>query len=139
MSEEAVKETKESVELNDKQKKILDSIDGLTVIELASLVKALEEKYGVSAAAAPVAVQAGAAVAPAAEEQTSFSVVLDSFAADKKIAAIKAVREITSLGLKEGKELVEGAPKPVKEGVAKEDAEKMKATLEATGAKVSLK
>ena len=91
------------------------------------------------AAAAPVAVQAGAAVAPAAEEQTSFSVVLDSFAADKKIAAIKAVREITSLGLKEAKELVEGAPKPVKEGVAKEDAEKMKATLEATGAKVSLK
>jgi len=139
MSEEAVKETKESVELNDKQKKILDSIDGLTVIELASLVKALEEKYGVSAAAAPVAVQAGAAGAPAAEEQTSFTVVLDSYPADKKIAAIKAVREITSLGLKEAKELVEGAPKPVKEGVAKEDAEKMKATLEATGAKVSFK
>jgi large subunit ribosomal protein L7/L12 len=139
MSEEAVKE---SVELNDKQKKILESIDGLTVVELASLVKALEEKYGVSAAA-PVAVAAGAAGAAAggeaAEEQTAFSVVLESFPADKKIAIIKVVREITSLGLKEAKEMVEGAPKPVKEGAAKDEAEKIKKDLETAGAKVSLK
>ncbi len=138
MSEETVKE---SVELNDKQKQILDSIDNLTVVELASLVKALEEKYGVSAAA-PVAVAAGAAPAAggeAQEEQTSFSVVLESFPADKKIAVIKVVREVTSLGLKEAKELVEGSPKSVKDGVSKEDAEKIKKDLEATGAKVALK
>lgn len=127
--------------LNDKQKQILETIDNLTVIELSGLVKALEEKYGVSAAAmAPVAAAgAGAAAAAPAEEQTSFSVVLESFPADKKIAVIKVVRELTSLGLKEAKELVEGAPKPVKEGVAKEDAAKMKKSLEETGAKVTLK
>lgn len=138
MSEETVKE---AIELNDKQKKILESIDGLTVLELASLVKALEEKYGVSAAA-PVAVAAGAAPAGGAaaeEEKTSFSVVLESFPADKKIAIIKVVREITSLGLKEAKELVEGAPKPVKDGAAKDEAEKIKKDLEGAGAKVALK
>jgi len=138
MSEEAVKE---AVELNDNQKKILDSIDTLTVVELASLVKALEEKYGVSAA--PVAVAGGAAPAggeaAAAEEQTSFDVVLDEFAADKKIATIKVVREITALGLKEAKDLVEAAPKTVKEGASKEEADKIKADLEAAGAKVSIK
>ena len=141
MSEEAVKEKKESVELNDKQTKILESIDQLTVIELATLVKALEEKYGVSAAVSPVAVAgaAGAGAAAEQEEKTSFDVVLESFAADKKIAAIKVVRELTSLGLKEAKDLVEGAPKPVKEGVSKEDADKMKASLEGAGAKVTLK
>ena len=138
MSEEAVKE-KESVELNEKQSKILESIDSLTVIELAELVKALEEKYGVSAAA-PVAVAGGAApAAEAAEEQTSFTVMLETYPADKKIAVIKVVREITSLGLKEAKDLVEASPKAVKEGVSKEDADKIKKDIEATGAKVTLK
>jgi large subunit ribosomal protein L7/L12 len=135
---EAVKE----VTLNAKQNQILESIDGLTVIELASLVKALEQKYGVSAAAAvaaPAAAGAAGAGAAAVEEQTSFSVVLESLPADKKIAVIKVVREITNLGLKEAKDLVEGAPKPVKEGVAKDEAAKIKASLEATGAKVTLK
>jgi len=148
MSEEAVKEKevakeKEVVELNDKQKQILDAVDGLTVVELASLVKALEEKYGVSAAPVAVAVAggagAGAGAKEEAEEQTSFSVVLESFPADKKISIIKAVREVTSLGLKEAKDLVEGAPKPVKEAVAKEEAEKIKKNLETAGAKIALK
>ncbi len=133
---------KEAVQLNTKQNQILESIDGLTVIELAGLVKALETKYGVSAAAAaPVAAAgvAGAGAAAAAEEQTAFSVVLESFPADKKISIIKVVREITNLGLKEAKDLVEAAPKPVKEGVAKEEAAKFKASLEAAGAKVALK
>jgi len=137
MSEEAVKE---AVELNDSQKKILESIDGLTVVELASLVKALEEKYGVSAA--PVAVAGGAPAGggeAAVEEKTSFDVVLEEYPADKKIATIKVVREITSLGLKEAKDLVEGAPKTVKEGATKEEADKIKADLEAIGAKASLK
>ena len=127
-------------ELNDKQKKILDNIDSLTVVELAGLVKAMEEKYGVSAAA-PVAVAAagGAAAAAPAEEQTAFTVVLESYAADKKINVIKVVREVTSLGLKEAKDLVEGAPKPVKEGVTKDEAGKIKASLEAAGAKAVLK
>ena len=133
---------KEAVQLNTKQNQILESIDGLTVIELAGLVKALETKYGVSAAAAaPVAAAgaAGAGAAAAAEEQTTFSVVLESFPADKKISIIKVVREITNLGLKEAKDLVEAAPKPVKEGAAKEEAAKFKASLEAAGAKVTLK
>ncbi len=103
-------------------------------------MKALEEKYGVSAAA-PVAVAAGGAPAAgeAVEEQTSFSVMLEEYPADKKIAVIKVVRAITNLGLKEAKELVEAAPKAVKEGVSKEDAEKIKKDIEATGAKVALK
>ena len=135
-------EAVQEVELNAKQSQILESIDKLTVIELASLVKALEQKYGVSAAAAVAAPAAGGgtgAGAVAAEEQTSFSVVLDSFPADKKISVIKVVREITALGLKEAKDLVEAAPKPVKEGVTKDEAAKIKASLEAAGAKVALK
>jgi len=118
--------------------KIVDELSALTVIEAAELSKMLEEKWGVSAAA-PVAVAAvaGAAAAPA-EEQTEFTVVLAA-AGDKKIDVIKEVRAITGLGLKEAKDLVEGAPKPVKESVSKADAEKMKKQLEAAGAKVELK
>jgi len=118
--------------------KIVDDLSSLTVLEAAELAKLLEEKWGVSAAAA-VAVAAGpAAAAPAAEEKTEFTVVLAS-AGDKKIEVIKEVRAITGLGLKEAKDLVEGAPKPVKEGVNKDDAGKIKAQLEKVGAKVELK
>ena len=122
--------------------KIVDDLSSLTVLEAAELAKMLEEKWGVSAAAA-VAVAAGpagagAAAAPAAEEQTEFTVVLAA-AGDKKIEVIKEVRAITGLGLKEAKDLVEGAPKPVKEGVAKDEAEKIKGQLEKAGAKVELK
>jgi large subunit ribosomal protein L7/L12 len=121
--------------------KIVDDLSTLTVLEAAELAKLLEEKWGVSAAAA-VAVAAapgaaGAAAAPA-EEQTEFTVVLAAVG-DKKIEVIKEVRAITGLGLKEAKDLVEAAPKAVKEGVSKEDAEKIKATLEKAGAKVELK
>jgi large subunit ribosomal protein L7/L12 len=121
--------------------KIVDELSGLTVLEAAELAKLLEEKWGVSAAAA-VAVAAapaagGAASAPA-EEQTEFTVVLAAVG-DKKIEVIKEVRAITALGLKEAKDLVEAAPKPVKEGVTKEEAEKIKAALEKVGAKVELK
>ena len=118
---------------------IIDEIKALTILELNDLVKAIEEEFGVSAA--PVAV-AGAAVAgaaaPAAEEKTEFDVILKDFGA-KKLDVIKAVREITGLGLKDAKDLVEGAPKAVKEGVSKEDAEKVKADLEAAGATVEIK
>ena len=121
--------------------KLVDELSSLTVLEAAELAKLLEEKWGVSAAAA-VAVAApaagGGAAAPAAEEQTEFTVVLAS-AGDKKIEVIKEVRAITGLGLKEAKDLVEGAPKPIKEGVAKDEAEKLKAQLEKAGAKVELK
>jgi large subunit ribosomal protein L7/L12 len=120
--------------------KLVEELSALTVLEAAQLSKLLEEKWGVSAAA-PVAVAAaagGAAAAPAAEAKDEFTVVLAG-AGDKKINVIKAVREITGLGLKEAKDLVEGAPKPVKEGVPKADAEKLKAKLEAEGAKVELK
>jgi large subunit ribosomal protein L7/L12 len=119
--------------------KIVDDLSGLTVLEASELAKLLEEKWGVSAAAA-VAVAAGpaAAAAPAAEEKTEFTVMLTAFG-DKKIEVIKEVRAITGLGLKEAKDLVEGAPKPVKEGVNKDDAAKIKATLEKVGAKVELK
>jgi large subunit ribosomal protein L7/L12 len=120
--------------------KLVDDLSKLTVIEAAELSKLLEEKWGVSAAA-PVAVAAaaapGAAAAPA-EEQTEFTVILAN-AGDKKINVIKEVRAITGLGLKEAKDLVEGAPKTVKEGVSKDDAAKMKAQLESAGAKVELK
>jgi len=121
-------------------KKIVDELSTLTVLEAADLAKMLEEKWGVSAAAA-VAVAAGpagAAGAAPAEEKTEFTVVLAA-AGDKKIEVIKEVRALTGLGLKEAKDLVEGAPKPVKEGVNKEEAEKVKATLEKAGAKVELK
>jgi large subunit ribosomal protein L7/L12 len=119
--------------------KLVEELSALTVLEAAQLSKLLEEKWGVSAAA-PVAVAAapGAAAAPAAEAKDEFTVVLAA-AGDKKINVIKAVREITGLGLKEAKDLVEGAPKPVKDGVPKADAEKLKAKLEAEGAKVELK
>ena len=122
----------------EKTTQILDAIKELTIIELADLVKAVEEEFGVSAAA-PVAVAgAAAAAAPAAEEKTEFDVVLKSFGA-KKLDVIKAVREITGLGLKEAKDLVEGAPKNVKEGASKEDAEEIKKKLEEAGAEVELK
>ena len=121
--------------------KIVDELSSLTVLEAADLAKMLEEKWGVSAAAA-VAVAAGPAGAAGgaapAEEKTEFTVVLAA-AGDKKIEVIKEVRALTGLGLKEAKDLVEGAPKPVKEGVAKEEADKIKATLEKAGAKVELK
>ena len=119
--------------------KIVDDLSGLTVLEAAELAKLLEEKWGVSAAAA-VAVAAGpaAAAAPAAEEQTEFTVVLTA-AGEKKIEVIKEVRAITGLGLKEAKDLVEGAPKPVKEAINKDEAAKIKAQLEKAGAKVELK
>jgi large subunit ribosomal protein L7/L12 len=123
--------------------KIVDELSGLTVLEAAELAKLLEAKWGVSAAAA-VAVAAapaggaGAAAAAPVEEKTEFTVVLSAIG-DKKIEVIKEVRAITALGLKEAKDLVEAAPKPVKEGVAKEEAEKIKAALEKVGAKVELK
>lgn len=120
--------------------KIVDDLSSLTVLEAAELAKLLEEKWGVSAAAAvAVAAAPGAGGgAAAAEEKTEFSVVLAA-AGDKKIEVIKEVRAITGLGLKEAKDLVEGAPKPVKDGVAKDEAEKIKAQLEKAGAKVELK
>jgi large subunit ribosomal protein L7/L12 len=120
--------------------KLVDDLSSLTVLEAAELSKMLEEKWGVSAAAAvAVAAAPGAgAGAPAAEEQTEFTVVLAG-AGDKKIEVIKEVRALTGLGLKEAKDLVEGAPKPVKEGVNKEEADKIKATLEKVGAKVEFK
>ena len=136
-------ETKEAkVELTDKMKAIMESIEKMTVLELADLVKALEEKFGVSAAAA-VSVAAmpaagAAAGAPAAEEKSTFTVVLASAGANK-IQVIKELRTLTSLGLKEAKDLVDGAPKTVKEGATKEEADKIKKTLETAGAKVELK
>lgn len=123
---------------------ILDEIKGLTLLEAAELVKKMEETFGVSAAAAaPMMVAAGAAGAPAAaagaaEEKTEFTVVLQEVGPNK-INVIKAVREVTSLGLKEAKDLVDGAPKPVKEGVSKEEAENMKKKFEAAGAKIEIK
>jgi large subunit ribosomal protein L7/L12 len=119
-------------------KKIVDDLSGLTVLEAAELAKLLEEKWGVSAAAAVAVAGPAAAAAAPAEEKTEFSVMLMA-AGEKKIEVIKEVRAITSLGLKEAKDLVEGAPKPVKEGVNKDEAEKIKAQLEKAGAKVELK
>lgn len=119
---------------------ILDAIASRSVLEISELIKMMEEKFGVSAAAAAVAVApaAGGAAAPAAEEKSEFDVVLADVGSNK-IAVIKAVREITGLGLKEAKDLVEGAPKAVKEGAAKAEAEDLKKKLEAAGAKVELK
>jgi large subunit ribosomal protein L7/L12 len=136
-------ETKEvKVELTKKMKDVMDTIGSLTVLELADLVKALEDKFGVSAAA-PVAVAAagagaGAAGAAVAEEKTTFNVVLTN-AGPTKINVIKELRTLTSLGLKEAKDLVDGAPKTIKEGATKDEAEKIKKQLEAAGAKVELK
>jgi large subunit ribosomal protein L7/L12 len=126
------------------KEELISAIESMTVLELADLVKALQEKFGVSAAV-PVAAAGGAAApaadgdaAPAEEEKTSFDVILTS-AGDKKIQVIKAVREVTTLGLKEAKDLVDGAPAPIKEGIPKEEAEALKAKLEAEGATVEIK
>ena len=121
------------------KEEILDAVAGMTVLELSELIKMMEEKFGVSAAAAAVAVAApAAAAAPAAEEKTEFTVVLGA-AGEKKVEVIKVVRAATGLGLKEAKDLVDGAPKPVKEGINKADAEALKKQLEDAGAKVELK
>ena len=118
---------------------ILEAIASKSVLEISELIKMMEDKFGVSAAAAAVAVAGpAAAAAPAAEEKTEFDVVLAEIGSNK-IAVIKAVREITGLGLKEAKDLVEGAPKAVKEGVSKDDAEELKKQLEEAGAKVEIK
>ena len=124
---------------SEKITQILEEVKALTILELADLVKALEEEFGVSAA--PVAVAGAAApgaAAPAAEEKTEFDVILKGFG-DKKLDVIKAIRSITGLGLKEAKEMVEGAPKTVKEGVSKEEAEKVAEELKASGAEVEIK
>ena len=118
--------------------KIVDDLSSLTVLEAAELAKLLEEKWGVSAAAAVAVAGPAAAAAAPAEEKTEFTVMLTA-AGEKKIEVIKEVRAITGLGLKEAKDLVEGAPKPLKEGVNKEEADKIKATLEKVGAKVEFK
>ncbi|MDD4635360.1 MAG: 50S ribosomal protein L7/L12 [Dehalococcoidales bacterium] len=128
--------------MSDKKTEVMEIIKGMTVVELADLVKALETEFGVSAAA-PVAVAAPAAggageAAPAEEEKTEFDVILKAVG-DNKINVIRAVREITSLGLKESKDLVEGAPKPVKEGISKDEAQAAKTKLEAAGATVEIK
>jgi large subunit ribosomal protein L7/L12 len=132
--------TETTVKVEGKMAEIISSIEGMTVLELSKLVKALEEHFGVSASA-PVAVAAagaGSAAAAPEAEKTEFTVVLASAGA-QKIQVIKEVRALTSLGLKEAKDLVEGAPKTVKEGASKEDAEKIKKQLEAVGAKVEIK
>ena len=139
----AVQEKAMKTEGKDKLETLIQSIETLTVLELAQLVKALEEKFGVSAQAAvamPMAGGAGAGAAGAApaEEKTSFTVILAS-SGDKKIQVIKEIRAITNLGLKEAKDLVEGAPKTIKDNASKEEAEKIKATVEAAGAKVEIK
>jgi large subunit ribosomal protein L7/L12 len=121
---------------------IVDGIGTLTALQLVELKKSIEETFDVSAAAAaPMMVMGGGAAAPAeaAEEQTEFSAILDEFAADKKISVLKTVREITGLGLKEAKDLVEAAPKAIKEGVAKAEAEEIKKKIEEAGGKVSIK
>jgi large subunit ribosomal protein L7/L12 len=117
---------------------LLDAIGGMTVLELSELITAMEEKFGVSAAAASVAVAAAPAAAAAAEEKTEFTVVLAA-AGEKKVEVIKVVRAATGLGLKEAKDLVDGAPKPIKEGISKADAEALKKQLEEAGGKVEMK
>ena len=125
--------------MSDKVLKLIEDVKSLTIMEMAEVVKALEEEFGVSAAAAVVAAAPGAAAAaPAAEEKTEFDVVLAEVGANK-IAVIKVVREITGLGLKEAKDLVDGAPKAVKEAAGKEEAEEIQKKLEEAGAKVELK
>jgi large subunit ribosomal protein L7/L12 len=139
VEEKVVKAKKEGVKVEGKAAEFIEWIQGITVLELSQLVKALEDKLGVSAAA-PVAVAAvgGAAAAAPVEAKTEFTIVLAAVGANK-IGVIKEVRALTSLGLKEAKDLVEGAPKTVKEGVSKEEADKIKAQLEAAGAKVEVK
>jgi large subunit ribosomal protein L7/L12 len=123
---------------NEKSTQIIEQIKALTILELADLVKAIEEEFGVSAAPVAVAGAAAGAAAPAAEEKTEFDVVLKNFGGNK-LAVIKVVREITGLGLKEAKELVEGAPKTLKEGVSKADAEAIQKQLTEAGAEVEIK
>ena len=139
MSDEKTQEEKKEVKVPAKFKKLVEEIEKMSVVDLAELVKILEDKFGVSAAA-PVAVAAinGAGAQEAVEEKTEFNVELTA-TGDNKIGVIKAVREVTDLGLKEAKELVDSAPKTVKEGVKKEEAEEMKKKLEAAGAQVILK
>ena len=117
---------------------ILDTVGAMSVLDLTAFIKEIEEKFGVSAAAVAVAASAGGAAAPVAAEQTEFSVILLT-AGEQKVSVIKAVRELTALGLKEAKDLVDGAPKPVKEGISKEEAESIKKALEEAGAKVEVK
>ena len=124
--------------MNEKSTQILDLVKGLTILELADLVKALEEEFGVSAAPVAAAPVAGGAAAPAVEEKTEFDVVLKAAGASK-LNVIKVVRELTGLGLKDAKDLVEGAPKTLKEGISKEDAEKIAEQLKAAGAEVEIK
>ena len=132
------KEEAKQVEVPAKFKSLVSEIEKMSVMDLAELVKILEDKFGVSAAAPVVAVAAAPGAGEAAEEKSEFTVELTS-AGDNKIAVIKALRSVTELGLKEAKDLADGAPKTIKEGVKKEDAEKMKKTLEEAGAKVTLK
>ena len=124
--------------MNEKTTQILDLVKGLTILELADLVKALEEEFGVSAAPVAAAAPVAGAAAPAAEEKTEFDVILKAAGANK-LAVIKVAREITGLGLKDAKDLVEGAPKTIKEAVSKEDAEKIAEQLKAAGAEVEIK
>ena len=124
--------------MNEKSAQILDLVKGLTILELADLVKALEEEFGVSAAPVAAAPVAGGAAAPAAEEKTEFDVILKEVGA-KKLDVIKVAREITGLGLKDAKDLVEAAPKTIKEAVSKEEAEKIAEQLKAAGAEVEVK
>ena len=124
--------------MNEKTTQILDLVKGLTILELADLVKALEEEFGVSAAPVAVAAAPGAAAAAPVEEKTEFDVVLKAAGANK-LAVIKVAREITGLGLKDAKDLVEGAPKTIKEAVSKEDADKIAEQLKAAGAEVEIK
>ncbi len=145
MTEAKVEETKATIELPEKLQTIMTSIENLSVVELATLVKALEEKFGVSAAAAvavaaPVAggAAAGGDAGAAAEEKTTFDVILKA-SGDKKIQVIKEIRAITNLGLKEAKDLVDGAPKTIKEGASKDEAEKIKKAVEAAGGTVEIK
>ena len=120
------------------KEEILEAISNMTVMEIVDLVKMMEDKFGVTAAA-PEAMVAAAAAAPAAEEQTEFTVILKAYPADKKVGTIKVIREITGLGLKEAKDLVEGSPSTVKEGVSKDEAEKIKKQLADAGAEVEVK
>ena len=124
--------------MNEKSTQILELVKGLTILELADLVKALEEEFGVSAAPVAVAAAPGAAAAPAAEEKTEFDVVLKAAGANK-LGVIKVAREITGLGLKDAKDLVDNAPKTIKEAVSKEEADKIAEQLKAAGAEVEVK
>jgi large subunit ribosomal protein L7/L12 len=139
-TKEGEEEMETKVELTEKMKTIMDTIEKMTVMELADLVKALEDKFGVTAAAPVAVAAAGGAAAPAAaaEEKTSFTVVLANAGANK-IQVIKELRTLTSLGLKEAKDLVDGAPKTIKEGATKDEADKIKKQLETVGAKIELK